>query len=704
MKKALTISVWLMLIVSVSFAQYSTDWIRPGDMFQKTGVMLVQDRDDNVVVTGYYPSNNIYTRKYDKFGNLQWERSSTSGVAGNYEKPVWANADSTGNIFVVGYRHSTASGTIYPNALVVLKYDAAGTLLWKNTIAMTIFVNNFISFNLRSEVDAAGNLYIGTVAVTPSGFVLTKLDPSGAIVYTVNNNLNGVTMFRSMRLKGNRIIFGGSSGNLSLAPLVAWDTSGNLLWTAALTGQSTNDVELDDAGDVYAFTSYPNQVSPSSAQDILVYKLNSTGSQLWVKNFDFGGSDFPVRFTLVAGRLSAIGYGSVGGGYFDWLTFQLDAAGNMLWNTRYNETTINDEQPGYIVAKENGEVFVTGRGGPLYTQPTGSSFLRMITLKYDNTGTRKWVDSVNIYSGRGMACALASDNSLYVVSDAYTTAFHFLDHTGTGPCTIPTGQSVSNPSGTTAIFSWTPVSSAYLYHLRYKQSVETVWNSVSVNVPTVTVNGLSALTTYEYACEAVCPSGPSGFSTTQIFTTPTVVLAVNGLELRAVRQGTNVLLNWTTQSEQNSAYFDVERSNDGIAFTKAGQVPAAGNSTQVSQYRFSDLQPGGRILYYRVKAIDRNGTYKLSNVRVITREDALQQDLVITPNPASAYTNLVFTEAVTEDMQLQIINPVGQVLRTEIIRTGTQTMQLQTQDLRSGIYMVVLSGRNSKLVKRLVKK
>ncbi|MBL0201574.1 MAG: hypothetical protein IPP81_15950 [Chitinophagaceae bacterium] len=32
----------------------------------------------------------------------------------------------------------------------------------------------------------------------------------------------------------------------------------------------------------------------------------------------------------------------------------------------------------------------------------------------------------------------------------------------------------------------------------------------------------------------------------------------------------NVLVSWTTQSEQNSARFDVERSDDGVYFTKVG--------------------------------------------------------------------------------------------------------------------------------------
>ena len=176
---------------------------------------------------------------------------------------------------------------------------------------------------------------------------------------------------------------------------------------------------------------------------MVIYKLNSAGTQVWKKNFDFGGYDFPTRFTFVSDKLSVIGYGSINASYFDWITFQINTSGTMLWKARYNGTTGNDEQPYFLAAKANGEVYATGKGGPQFTQSNGSSYLRMITLKYSNTGVVKWIDSVNIYSGWGLACTLASDSSLFVLSGTNMTAFHFLDQTTTGTCGVPSGLTVS---------------------------------------------------------------------------------------------------------------------------------------------------------------------------------------------------------------------------------------------------------------------
>jgi hypothetical protein len=524
MMKRNVMLLYLLLVVSIGIdAQYSTDWIRPADNYLKSGTMIARDNADNVIVTGYIQNQNIYTRKYDKFGNFLWEKTSSSGIQSNYEKPAWVNTDNSKNVFVVGYRYtfSSSSGREYPGAIVVLKYDASGTLLWKKNITLTVFVNNVVSFSLRSEVDNSGNLYIGTVAATPSGFVLIKLNSNGTTLFTKNNNLNGVSSFRSMRLKGNRVVLSGNgtSGTSTGAPVIAWDLSGNLLWTATMLGQSANDVEIDGSGNVYVLTSYANQVSAASGQDILIYKLNSSGKQVWKKSYDFGGNDFSTRCTMVSDKLSVIGAGSVNSSYFDWITFQVNTDGTKLWNMRYDGTTGNDEQPYFISAKANGEVYVTGKGGPLYTQSNGSSYLRMVTLKYSNKGATKWADILNINSGWGLASTLASDSSLFVLSGTNMTAFHFIDQTGTAPCSIPVGLNVANVTGTSATFSCTPVTGATLYHFRYKTTSATTWTVLSSNLPSVSISGLSGGTSFNYAVEAVCSSGPSGYSALLTFAT-----------------------------------------------------------------------------------------------------------------------------------------------------------------------------------------
>jgi len=690
----------LLLIVGTLGAQYSTDWIRPSDNYNKSGVMMARDNADNVIVSGFLVANNIYTRKYDKFGNQIWANSSSSGIAGKYEKPYWVNTDSSGNVFVVGCRYSI-SNFHYPDALVVLKYDPAGALLWKDTIPMTIFVNNVISFNIRSETDVFGNLYIGTVAANPSGFVFMKLDPAGNILFTRSNNDNGVSMFRSMRLKGNRVVFSGSSGNLSLAPAISWDTSGTFLWSAAFLGQSGNDIEMDDSGNTYLLTSYANQVNGSSGQDIKLYKLDGSGSQVWVQNFDFGGYEYPTRFTLVGGRISTICYGNIGGSLFDWITFQTDLNGFLIWSTRHNETIYNDEVPYFVAAKANGDIFVTGKGGPDHNF-LGNHYLRMITLKYDNTGTRKWVDSVNIYNGFGMACTLATDGSLFALSDAYTTAFHFFDHDGSALPPVPGGLTVTNITDTSAMFLWTPVSNTLVYHLRYKEQSQSTWTVRSINTSSLAVTGLTPATTYDFACEAVGNGGPSGYTATQSFSTLTAILPIRGIWLEAIRQGNDVRLNWHTETELNSDHFVVEKSLDGRLYQPIGQVNASGNSSSTRYYGFIDQNAAERVLFYRLRLVDADASYTFSPVRMVFKSGTAFSDLRVFPNPASGQIRIALGQALTVQSNVLLINNLGQRVRQLVLASGEQIAEMNIQGLPAGTYTLLVTGGSVNRSQRLI--
>ncbi len=95
--------------------------------------MSAIDSQDNLIVTGYWQSYNIFTRKISLDGTLVWEAEDSSGLSGLYEKSYWTNCDADDNIYVVGKRYSIGSGWEYPDAIIALKYSPEGVLLWKQT-------------------------------------------------------------------------------------------------------------------------------------------------------------------------------------------------------------------------------------------------------------------------------------------------------------------------------------------------------------------------------------------------------------------------------------------------------------------------------------------------------------------------------------------------------------------------------------------
>ncbi|MCW5906536.1 MAG: T9SS type A sorting domain-containing protein [Chitinophagales bacterium] len=93
-------------------------------------------------------------------------------------------------------------------------------------------------------------------------------------------------------------------------------------------------------------------------------------------------------------------------------------------------------------------------------------------------------------------------------------------------------------------------------------------------------------------------------------------LPVKLLYVRADPMGKHrIRVSWATAIEINNAGFDVERSIDGINFTKIGWVDGHNNSTETKLYSFEDRAPAGYgIFYYRLKQIDYDEKYEYSYI------------------------------------------------------------------------------------------
>lgn len=76
-------------------------------------------------------------------------------------------------------------------------------------------------------------------------------------------------------------------------------------------------------------------------------------------------------------------------------------------------------------------------------------------------------------------------------------------------------------------------------------------------------------------------------------------------------------VNWYTEDESSTKEFTIERSLDGVNFSKVGTTPSKGNTVNKSNYSFKDNIAGLdniQNFYYRVRLIDLNGKQIVSNI------------------------------------------------------------------------------------------
>ncbi|MGV3642348.1 MAG: hypothetical protein ACO1NZ_17630, partial [Adhaeribacter sp.] len=97
-----------------------------------------------------------------------------------------------------------------------------------------------------------------------------------------------------------------------------------------------------------------------------------------------------------------------------------------------------------------------------------------------------------------------------------------------------------------------------------------------------------------------------------------------------------VLLEWATATEKNNDRFEVERSTNGVTFTKIAEVKGNGNATAKRTYSLRDAKASRGTHYYRLKQVDFDGTSEYSKMIAVENNlSAAASGLLVAPNPAN---------------------------------------------------------------------
>jgi hypothetical protein len=156
-----------------------------------------------------------------------------------------------------------------------------------------------------------------------------------------------------------------------------------------------------------------------------------------------------------------------------------------------------------------------------------------------------------------------------------------------------------------------------------------------------------------------------------------------------------VRLAWATASEKNADYFDIERSTDGSTFARIATVAAAGASTIARTYQLLDaaLPASTRTLYYRLRQVDRDGTFAFSPVRTITLVEVI--GLALFPNPTTGKATLT---GVLPGTVVHVSDALGRAVTTATAdATGQAALTLPT-GTGSGVYVVRAGSKTVRLV------
>ncbi|MEP7080209.1 MAG: T9SS type A sorting domain-containing protein [Ginsengibacter sp.] len=174
-----------------------------------------------------------------------------------------------------------------------------------------------------------------------------------------------------------------------------------------------------------------------------------------------------------------------------------------------------------------------------------------------------------------------------------------------------------------------------------------------------------------------------------------IVLPVTLLEFSAQSSGSKVLTKWTTSVEKNSAFFDVERSGDGVHFSKVGSVGAKGNSNTSSDYTLDDNTPLSGFNYYRLKQVDKDGAFKYSAVVKIFVGGG-REGIYSYPNPVrdQLMVMLPLSLSTSNNLTIQLYDNKGAMVIQK--RISSRLTQLGVGILSSGNYIISVRDQSGK--------
>lgn len=179
-------------------------------------------------------------------------------------------------------------------------------------------------------------------------------------------------------------------------------------------------------------------------------------------------------------------------------------------------------------------------------------------------------------------------------------------------------------------------------------------------------------------------------------------LAVTFTSITAIKKDNGNVVEWKVANEININSYEVERSGDGVNFTKAGAV-ASGNLV----YNWLDAYPVAGDNFYRIKSIDNNGRVQYSRIVKVNAGKA-KVGYTVYPNPSTDGSfGLQMSNVSAGIYTVKISNSNGQLVWKELVNhpggTATNIIHPSSQ-LTGGTYqleVIDITGKST-VIKVLV--
>jgi hypothetical protein len=169
-------------------------------------------------------------------------------------------------------------------------------------------------------------------------------------------------------------------------------------------------------------------------------------------------------------------------------------------------------------------------------------------------------------------------------------------------------------------------------------------------------------------------------------------LPITLLNFSAIQIDHRVALEWSTASEINNDYFEVEKSVDGVSFNVIGKVNGAINSTETRTYNFSDFELKKGRSFYRLKQIDLDKKFTYSPIVTVMVGEITTTNISfnVYPNPTVETLFITHTGVVNNSVIVSIFDGSGKLVSRNANKVGVNDgpLELDVRDMKPGYYVI----------------
>lgn len=157
---------------------------------------------------------------------------------------------------------------------------------------------------------------------------------------------------------------------------------------------------------------------------------------------------------------------------------------------------------------------------------------------------------------------------------------------------------------------------------------------------------------------------------------------------------------WQVDNEETGRRYDIQGSPDGKNFQSLGMLKSLPDLQQKGSYSFiSDLTPykNNRMVFYRIRQTDLDGTVKYSAIQSLTMETGNLPRFHMFPNPATTFTQVTINQEKYGNWLVELYALSGEVLSRQVFNR-TRSFRVETPlQLPRGMYLLKITDTDTRI-------